>query len=148
MAKVHVLSGHFPAPCEPYVHIIAIPMVLVVYTLPLANKSLAIDTHSQSLWDYRCSIQTHSFSYLPTLTLFTGNRMCSVIHMENTDDLPGSSVVYVNILAENFVLKEKVAIFLTTNPESPELSRSSHENNSAFRDGDREGLRKKAGGEE
>lgn len=73
--------------------------------------------------------------------------MCSVIHMENTADLPGSSIVYVNILAENFVLKE-VAIFLTTNPESPELSRSSHENNSAFRDGDREGLRKKAGGEE
>lgn len=46
MAKEHVLSGHFPAPCEPYVHIIAIPIVLVVYTLPLANKSLAIDTHS------------------------------------------------------------------------------------------------------
>ena len=46
MAKERVLSGHFPAPCEPYVHITAIPIVLVVYSLPLANKSLTTDKHS------------------------------------------------------------------------------------------------------
>lgn len=74
--------------------------------------------------------------------------MYYVIHKENTDDVPGSSIVYANIRADNVVLKETVAIFW---PQTlSHLSCQGPHMRTIVRSemGDSEGLKKKAWAEE